>query len=50
MVCGMPRIARAIVPGQPHQVTQCGVRSIRVFFGDEDRQTYLDLVSEQFVN
>ncbi len=48
MVRGMPRIARVVVPGQPHHVTQRGVRSIRVFFSDQDRQTYLDLVSEQF--
>ncbi|MEE9295912.1 MAG: transposase [Phycisphaerae bacterium] len=44
----MPRIARVVVPGQPHHVTQRGVRSMRVFYSDQDRQTYLDLASEQF--
>ena len=44
----MPRIARVVVPGQPHHVTQRGVRSLRVFFSDEDRQVYLDLVKEHF--
>jgi len=44
----MPRIARVVVPGEPHHVTQRGVRSMRVFFGDHDRQAYLDLVREHF--
>ncbi len=47
-MCDMPRIARVVVPGQPHHLTQRSVRSTRVFFSDEDRQTYLDLVTEQF--
>ncbi|MFQ5805591.1 MAG: transposase [Phycisphaerae bacterium] len=43
----MPRIARVVVPGVPHHLTQRGVRSLAVFFADEDRQTYLRLLSEQ---
>ena len=44
----MPRIARVVVPGQPHHVTQRGVRSMQVFFSDRDRLAYLDLVAEHF--
>ena len=32
----MDRIARYVVPGLPHHVTQRGNRRERVFFGDED--------------
>ncbi len=44
----MPRIARVVVPGQPHHVTQRGVRSMRVFYTDDDRRAYIDLVKEHF--
>ncbi len=43
----MPRIARVVVPDYPHHVTQRGVRRMDVFFSDEDRTTYLDLLAEQ---
>jgi len=43
----MPRIARVVIPGCPHHVTQRGVRSMPVFTADGDRQTYLDLVARQ---
>ena len=43
----MPRIARVVVPNYPHHVTQRGVRRMDVFFSDEDRTTYLDLLAEQ---
>ena len=42
----MARIARVIVPGVPHHVTQRGNRRMDVFFTDEDRQAYLDLLRE----
>ncbi|MFH1748389.1 MAG: transposase [Planctomycetota bacterium] len=43
----MPRIARVVISGVPHHVTQRGVRSLPVFFGKEDRRTYLRLLAEQ---
>jgi putative transposase len=41
----MPRIARIIAPGYPHHVTQRGNNRATVFFDDEDRQTYLHLLT-----
>ncbi len=41
----MPRIARIIAPGYPHHVTQRGNKRSFVFFDDEDRQTYLDVLA-----
>ncbi len=43
----MARIARIVVPGMPHHVVQRGVRRMDVFFSDDDRQAYLDLLAEQ---
>jgi putative transposase len=42
----MGRIARVVVAGIPHHVTQRGVRSMRVFFSDQDRYKYLKLLAE----
>ena len=42
----MARVARIVVPGFPHHVTQRGVRSMRIFRTDEDRREYLYLLSE----
>jgi len=42
----MARIARLVVPGHPHHITQRGNRRQTVFFNDEDYQTYLDLLAE----
>ena len=42
----MARIARFVVPGLPHHVTQRGNRRERVFFGDEDYELYRDLLCE----
>ncbi len=47
MLLPMPRLARVVVPGVPHHITQRGVRSLPVFFGDADRRTYLALLAEQ---
>lgn len=43
----MPRMARVVVPGIPHHITQRGVRSMRVFFSDQDRIEYLQLLRKQ---
>jgi len=43
----MTRIARVVVPGLPHHVTQRGVRSVRIFTDSADREFYLSLVAEQ---
>jgi len=41
----MPRIARIIATGYPHHITQRGNNRATVFSDDEDRQTYLKLLS-----
>jgi putative transposase len=43
----MARIARLVVPGLPHHVTQRGNRRMNVFFGDDDYLLYLDLLRER---
>jgi putative transposase len=43
----MARLARLVVPGYPHHVTQRGVRSIDIFSDDEDRHNYLMFLSEE---
>ena len=40
----MPRAARIVIPGCPHHVTQRGNNRQDVFFTDEDRSYYLDLL------
>ncbi len=42
----MARMARAVIPGIPHHVTQRGVRGIDVFQEAEDYELYLQLLSE----
>ena len=41
----MARIARVVVPGYPHHVTQRGNRRMETFFRNEDYETYIDLVA-----
>lgn len=41
----MPRIARITAADYPHHITQRGNNRAVVFFDDEDRQTYLKLLS-----
>jgi putative transposase len=41
----MPRIARIIAPSYPHHITQRGNNRATVFFDDEDRLTYLKLIT-----
>ena len=43
----MARIARFIVPGLPHHVTQRGNRRETVFFSDADYELYRDLLAMQ---
>lgn len=42
----MARVARLVVPGQPHHVTQRGNRRMPVFFGDDDYGAYAALLAE----
>ena len=42
----MPRIARVIVPGVPHHVTQRGSRRRQTFFRDGDYRVYRELMAE----
>ena len=43
----MPRLARVVAPGVPHHVTQRGNNRQDVFFVDDDRRAYLDVLAEQ---
>ncbi len=42
----MARLPRIVIPGVAHHVTQRGNRRLPVFFGDEDRRSYLALVAD----
>lgn len=42
----MARIARVVIPGIPHHVTQRGNRRQKVFFSDGDYRHYLELLAE----
>ena len=42
----MPRLARVVVPGVPHHVTQRGNRRLPTFFADADYTAYRDLLAE----
>ena len=42
----MARLARIVIPGVAHHVTQRGNRRMPVFFGDDDRRRYLALIGE----
>src|SRR5713101_185763 len=41
----MTRLARVVVPGLPHHVTQRGNGRARTFFGDDDYALYRDLLA-----
>ena len=41
----MPRIARVVVPGIPHHITQRGNRRMQTFFNDDDYHDYLGLMA-----
>jgi len=42
----MARLARIVVPGYPHHITQRGNRRMPAFFSDADYEAYLALVAE----
>ena len=42
----MARLARVVVPGLPHHLTQRGNRRQPTFFCDEDYQSYLELMAQ----
>ncbi len=42
----MPRIARLVVPGYPHHITQRGNYRQNIFSDDTDRRRYLNLVAD----
>jgi len=42
----MGRLARVVVPGYSHHITQRGNRRQQTFFSDEDYQSYIDLMAE----
>ena len=41
----MARMARVVIPGIPHHITQRGNRKQKVFFYDEDYRLYIQLIS-----
>lgn len=42
----MARLARVVVPGVPHHVTQRGNRGLETFFEEEDYRAYVELLAE----
>jgi putative transposase len=42
----MARMARVVIAGIPHHITQRGVRRMETFFDDEDYEMYLSLMRE----
>jgi hypothetical protein len=45
-IAGVARLARLVVPGLPHHVTQRGNRRQQTFFGDDDYAAYVQLMAE----
>ena len=43
----MARLARLVVPGMPHHITQRGNRRQQTFFNDGDYAAYLELMAER---
>lgn len=43
----MPRVARIVIPGAAHYLTQRGNNMQDAFFVDDDRRVYLELLREQ---
>jgi putative transposase len=43
----MPRRARVVIPNAPHHITQRGNNKQAVFFVDDDRMKFLNLLGEQ---
>ena len=45
--CCMARIARVVMPGIPHHITQRGNRRMETFFCNKDYREYLDLMADE---
>jgi putative transposase len=45
----MARLARVVIPGHPHHVTQRGNGRARTFFGDADYMLYRNLLAENWL-
>ena len=43
----MARMKRVVVPGYPHHIVQRGVRSMDIFFEEQDRVEYLNILRKQ---
>lgn len=43
----MPRIARTVIEALPHHITQRGNNRQEIFFVDDDRNVYLEILSHQ---
>jgi len=43
----MPRIARIVIEGLPHHITQRGNNRQDIFFVDDDRKVYLEILEQQ---
>jgi putative transposase len=41
----MARLSRIVIPHVAHHITQRGNRRLPIFFGDDDRAAYLELVA-----
>jgi putative transposase len=42
----MSRLARVVVPGVGHHITQRGVRSMNIFDGPDDKEAYIKILSK----
>ncbi|MBX9602619.1 MAG: transposase [Bryobacteraceae bacterium] len=42
----MPRVARIVIPGLPHHITQRGNYRQKIFFRSEDYRLYLNLLAD----
>ena len=42
----MARLARAVIPGVPHHITQRGNRRQETFFSEDDYRVYLELMAQ----
>ena len=42
----MARLARLVIPGLPHHITQRGNRRLQTFFNDEDYAAYIELMAQ----
>lgn len=43
----MPRLARVVIPGIPHHITQRGNRNQDVFFRGDDKSYYIEFMRKE---